>query len=234
MSPTGALMKINATDVSSATGNGVSGNVYAFAFDSSSNVYIGGNFHLAQFGNTGSVYNANYLAKINSSGVLQKINSSDTTSATGNGFNNLVSSLVTDSLGNVFVGGSFQNAMIGGSAVANNANYLAKLSPTGVLQSINALDSAGANTNGFAGSIQALAIDSNSNLYVGGAFGSCSEGGTVVTDNYFTKLSSSGGQIATVLSHPGWVLTPLPGPFGFWRMSAPIPGDGSVGDSGVA
>lgn len=197
ISSSGNRVPINASDTTSATGNGFSGNVTCIAIDSSDNVYVGGSFITSYVGGSGTTNNANYVAKINSSGTRVLINSSDTTSATGNGLNASVTALCIDSSQNLYIGGTFTSRYIGGSGTANNANRIAKINSSGVPVLINASDTTGASTNGFDSSVQGLSIDASGNLYVGGAFTTCYVGGSgsTLNTNYLAKLNSSGQKV---------------------------------------
>jgi uncharacterized delta-60 repeat protein len=134
----------------------VNNQISAIATDSSNNVYIGGNF--TNYGNTSG---RNRLIKVNSSGVLDATFMAN--AVDGSKFNNQIYSIAIDSNNNVYIGGDF--ITYGGT---NFRNYLIKVNSSGVLDSTfmtNAVDG-----NKFSSTIRAIAIDSNDNIYIGGAF----------------------------------------------------------------
>jgi hypothetical protein len=129
----------------SALGGGANGTVNALAFDSNGNLYVGGSFT-----SLGTGLSASCIAKWN-------INS--TWSALGGGAGSGVSALAFDSNGNLYVGGSF-TYVTNTNNTSLYAYYIVKWKndtwfPFG----------SGTNSN-----VYALSVDSNSNLYVGGAF----------------------------------------------------------------
>ena len=68
-------------------------------------------------------------------------------------------------------------------SAANNANNIAKINSSGVKQLINAADTSSATGNGFNSTVNAIAIDSSGNMFVGGAFNTSYLGGTGVLNN---------------------------------------------------
>jgi Domain of unknown function (DUF4347)/Domain of unknown function (DUF5122) beta-propeller len=119
--------------------------IYAIAIDSNGNPILGGNFT-----NIGGQARNN-IAKVNPA-----------TGAADATFNpnadGPVNDLILDSIGNLYVGGDFDN--IGGQA----RSRIAKLNPT-----TGAVD-ATFNVNVTGLSVNAIALDSNDNLYVAGLF----------------------------------------------------------------
>jgi len=179
----GVLQKVSPGDTDGFVG--FNAPVYAIKMDTNGNMWIGGDFK-SYYGDmyngqriaaTGETNNANGLAKLNMSGVLQKISAIDVNSSTGNGFAFTatgVRCINFDSNGNVWVGGGFERyygqCYPGGSA-SYNANYIAKLNSSGVLEKINANDSPGTTGNGFwTGPVRAIEFDFNGNTWVGGDF----------------------------------------------------------------
>jgi len=127
---------------------GANGAVLAIAVASDDSIYFGGSF-TAYRGST-----ANYVAKVSSLGVL------DTTfspTPAANGANAAVRSVVISGT-DIYIGGSFTLYR------AATANYVAKLSTTGVLDLT--FNPAGTGANSL---VYALAV-SGASLYVGGTF----------------------------------------------------------------
>ena len=194
ISPAGVRMQIAPGDVATATGNGFVAGVNTIKADTLGNVFVGGKFYASYIGGSGVNFNANYLAKISGTGRVP-VNSGDITSGTGNGFSNQVNSLLIDRSGNLYVGGGFFAAYVGGalSTATYNSQLIAKLSPAGVIQKINSLDTAP--SNGFFGSngyIDALSLDSLNNIIIGGNFTSSQVGASSYATNNISKISSTG------------------------------------------
>ena len=176
----GVIQKINSSDAFSTNGNGFNGTVYSMAIDGTGNIWVGGAFPSTYEGGTGAK-SANYIVKFNSSGVKQNINSSDVLSTTGNGFDNQVNALTTDSSGNVYAAGLFTKSYIG--AVKKLSSFAAKISPTTGLDMVFNSSSAG-----FDSFVRAQVRDSSGNLYVGGNFTSYNG----VTSGNIAKFLPSG------------------------------------------
>ncbi len=127
--------------IGSGLGWGVDDPVHALAFDSSGNLYVGGDF------DTAGGISANHIAKWNGTAW----------SALGSGMNGIVvevDSLSCDSTGPLYVGGYFTTA---GGKTANN---VAKWNGT-------AWSALGSGTDG---TVRALVCNPSGNLYVGGGF----------------------------------------------------------------
>ncbi len=127
---------------SSFFGSGVSSWVWALAFDSSGNLYAGGDFSSAGNCNSG----CSRIAKWNGS----------TWSALGTGMNNRVLAIAFDGSGNLYAGGDFTTA----GTCTTGCNRIAKWNGS----TWSALGS------GVDRPVQALAFDGTSTLYVGGEF----------------------------------------------------------------
>ncbi|MEI6424987.1 MAG: hypothetical protein WCP55_22440, partial [Lentisphaerota bacterium] len=126
--------------VSMGVGLGPNSDVRTIVFDSSNNLYIGGNFTVA--GDT----LASKIAKWDGSSW----------SALGSGMNKTVYSLAFDSSGNLYAGGDFTTA--GGIS----ANYIAKWNGT-------TWSALGSGMSGGACTVNSIAFNSG-NLYAGGLF----------------------------------------------------------------
>jgi 3-dehydroquinate dehydratase len=176
------------------------------AVDSSGNIWVGGTFtsftgpissEASAAGITsGQANNANRFAKLNSNGVLQKISAGDVAGTTGNGFNQSVT-CITINGSDIWVGGNFSSyfgaTSYGTRGAAYNANFLVKLNNDGVLQKINAADTAGFSGNGFNSIVNCITIDSSGNIWAGGSFSACYVGSVSVTNvRSIAKLNSSG------------------------------------------
>ncbi len=140
--------------------------INALALNSSGKLYVGGSFAKA-----GGI-SANNIALWDPTARTW----SALGSGTDNGVSGFVNAMVLDSSGNLYVAGSFSTA--GGKRV----NSIAKWNGT-TWSALGAGDYPGANSGvlssgGSAGTINALAFDSNGKLYVGGLFSYA--GGTLV------------------------------------------------------
>ncbi len=138
------------------SGNGVNGRVNALAVVGN-DLYVGGNFTQANVG--GTVVNANYIARFNTT--------TNTWSAlgtgSGNGVNGEVRALAV--VGNdLYVGGSFTQANVGGTVV--NANYIARFNTT--TNTWSALGTG--SSNGVNLTVTSMSVDGQNNVYVGGEF----------------------------------------------------------------
>jgi trimeric autotransporter adhesin len=160
----------------SGGGNGVGGGVRALAV-SGNNLYVGGGFIVANAG--GATVSTNCVAKF------------DTTTNTwsalgsggGNGVNDIVWTLAVSG-SDLYVGGGFIQANVGGTTVS--ANRVAKFNTA--TNTWSALGSGGG--NGVSSIVYALAVN-GSDLYVGGGFTQANVGGTAVNANRVAKFNTS-------------------------------------------
>jgi len=172
----------------SSLGNGLNSSVTAIAIDSNNNIYVGGSFTQANAVVGNPAVTANRIAKWDGTNW----------SALGNGLNGsvTVTAIAIDSNNNIYVGGSFTQANAVGGNHAVNINYIAKWDGTN-------WSSLG---NGLNGSVIAIAIDSNNNIYVGGSFTQANAvvGNPAVTANRIAKWDGTnwsalnGGASSTV------------------------------------
>ncbi|MCL4489188.1 MAG: hypothetical protein M1570_13810 [Chloroflexi bacterium] len=171
----------------SPLGNGLNSGVYALAVDSSNNIYAGGVFdHLCGDATCGSLAAPmNRVAKWNPAG-------SGAWSPLGYGVNQrFVLALAVDTRNNLYVAGDFQFLCGDAACTSNGAqvNNIAKWNPTGA----GSWSSLG---NGSGNVVEALAIDSNNQVFVGGSFTklcgetACSGPGTLA--NYIAKWNPTG------------------------------------------
>jgi uncharacterized delta-60 repeat protein/uncharacterized repeat protein (TIGR01451 family) len=136
----------------SGLGRGPNNFVNAVAIDSSGRIVIGGNFTSV------NASNAFYIARLNFDGSL------DTSFATGFGFNSYVYALAIDANGNILVGGDFT------SFNTTNCNHIARLLPSGGLDT-NFLPSSNLGvTNGTDQDVLAVAVDTLGKVIIGGNF----------------------------------------------------------------
>jgi uncharacterized delta-60 repeat protein len=204
ISPAGIRIPISTGDGIGSASNGFNSSVYSIAFDTLGNTYVGGNFQISYIGGSGTLYNANYIAKIYN-GSRVPINLADNVANNGNGVNAIVYTLLTDSADNLYAGGSFNSAYTGNltTTAPNNANFILKLNSSGAITKINpTLDVNGSATNGFrlntgpTGYVDSLMLDASSNLWVGGYFNFSGVGGVNSATNNIAKISSSGAKVA--------------------------------------
>jgi uncharacterized delta-60 repeat protein len=117
----------------------------------------------------------NYVARLESTGQLDTSFNANL----GSGANGTVRAVAIDSLGRIYIGGDFT------SVNGVNANHIARLNQTGSLDT-TFVTGEGFNYNG---TVQALAIDANSNIVVGGSFSSFN----ATNVNNIVRLLPSGG-----------------------------------------
>jgi hypothetical protein len=188
----GSPMKISPADTVGNTTNGVGNSVQAIAFDSIGNAYIGGQFQSSYIGGSGTIYNANYALKINSTGTVVPINAGDTVANNGNGFSSPINAIRVDASNNVYFGGLFFANYIGGSGSSFNTSYIAKLNSSGVVQKINPGDTTGNGKNGLPSTVYSIIGDGVGNTYVGTGSTSSNFGGTNMKTPYVVKFDVSG------------------------------------------
>jgi hypothetical protein len=172
----------------------VGGPVYALAV-SGSTLYVGGGFSQANVG--GTAVAANNVARFDTATNTWSGLGSD-----GNGVDYIVQALAVSG-STLYVGGSFTQANVGGTAVA--VHHVARFDTT-----TNTWSKLGTDGNGVTdyytriipgrvGSVSALAVI-GSTLYVGGYFQQANYGGTVVAANNVAKLdttTNTWGQLGT-------------------------------------
>jgi len=125
---------------------GFNNTVSAMAIDSNGKIYVGGGFTTY----IGAI--ANRIIRLNPDG------SKDTGFDNTTGFNSTVNAIAIDSNGKIYVGGAFTTY----KGVTNVR--IIRLNPDG------SKDTAFDNTTGFNNQVNAIAIDSNGKIYVGGTF----------------------------------------------------------------
>ena len=166
------------------SGANLNNTVYAMAFDSSKNVYVGG--AMTQYYNSATVTGCNRVIKWNAATNQWSLPGGLANAGT----NNTVNALAVDVCNNMlYAGGAFTTVT---DTAARNYQYVAKLdilnstwSPIGITTS-----------NGTSGTVNALSIDmSNQSLYVGGAF-------SFVNDQYYTNYPMN--NIAVYVIGSGW------------------------------
>ena len=165
---------------------------YTVAVDGAGNVLVGGSYYGTISFGTLSLTSLSpmdgdvFLAKYNSQGVIQWARS------IGGSSDDYVSSVCSDTQGNVYISGSFASyATFGTQSVVSNGGtdvYLAKYNAQGTLQWVN---SYGGATNDFGNS---TVVDSAGNVYLAGSFS-----GTMALTNALS-LTSQGGDDGFVLA----------------------------------
>jgi uncharacterized delta-60 repeat protein len=136
----------------SGLGSGPNNFVNAIVIDGSNRIIIGGNFTSV------NGVNASYIARINFDGTLDK------TFVTGLGFNSFVYALAIDANGNILVGGDFT------SFNTTNCNHIARLLPSGGLDTTFLPSSGVGATNGTDQDVMAVATDFSGKVIIGGNF----------------------------------------------------------------
>jgi len=141
--------------------NGTNGYIEALAVDSAGNLYAGGRFYYAD--NKKVVHIARWDSVANEWQALESV------TGKGLGVNGQVNTLIMDEDDNLYVGGAFYYA---GGVSANN---IAKWVRSGITTNAEGYLVEGGEWKTFGdgttdGSVNALAIDSKGNLYIGGTF----------------------------------------------------------------
>ena len=160
-------------DTSFDPGAGFNGVVNVITLDSLGKLYVGGSF------TTYSGVAANYIIKLNTDGTK------DATFDNTTGFNTTVNEITLDSLGGIYVGGSFTLY----KGAANNG--IIKLNTDGTK------DGTFVNTTGLAGgtAVYTMAVDNNDDIWVGGSFTTWKGVGS--NARYIVKLLKNGDRDAT-------------------------------------
>jgi hypothetical protein len=170
------LSSNGALDSTFSTTTGSNSSVYSIVTDGSS-VFIGGKF------TTYKSASAKYIAKLTYGGAIL-----DTTFSppAANGVNNTVYSLLLDSGGSLYLGGTFTTYL------TTTVNRVCKLAAT-----TGALDTAFTNTGtvGFGGTVNSLATDGTS-IYATGAF-TTYRGASA---KYLAKVSTAAGTLSTTFA----------------------------------
>ena len=176
-------------------GSGNVTDVAGVAIDSSDNIYITGTSEGTNiFGKnvTSGTTRDIFVAKLNSSGVVQWVYTAGGTGADRG------RKIALDSSGNIYVAGYYENTVdFGGGNITSNGSwdaYLLKLNSSGTFQWVK---SYGASSNDLG---RDVAIDSNDNIYLTGNFrGTVDFGGGDVSSNpsanayiFLVKFNSSG------------------------------------------
>ena len=182
------------TDTFAALNKGLGSSVYALVFASNGMLYIGGSFSgIPPIGTlyTGSL---NYVAKYNPTlSTLDGIQSGYFAALAGFGLNNTVNILTFASNGLLYIGGGFTGVGSGGTTITG-LNRIAKYNPS------TSITIGGVSANSFAAlagyglnnTVNALALDSNGKLYIGGSFTAVGSGGTSVPGlNYIATYDPS-------------------------------------------
>jgi hypothetical protein len=164
----------NAWDaVGTAVGNGLSGNVSTMLINGS-DLYVGGLFTSINAG--GTITLAHNVARFDT-----KTNTWSKLGSDGGGVDGLVYALAV--IGDdIYVGGVFQQANVGGATVP--VNRVARFNLV-----TNTWSKLGSDGNGVNGGVTALAAR-GSDLYVGGSFGQVNAGGSVVQANNVARFDT--------------------------------------------
>jgi uncharacterized delta-60 repeat protein len=150
----------------------VNNTVNAITIDSGNNILIGGSFNGA---NSVGTATKNRIAKLNSNG---EVDTNFTTSVN----NNSVLAIAIDSGNNILIGGNFNGANSVGTATKNR---IAKLTSNGDL--VTGFTTSVSNT------VDAITIDSDTNILIGGSFLSVTGTNGTATDKIrIAKLTSNG------------------------------------------
>lgn len=141
-----SLSTDTAFDSNPGTGTNTTLGIYAIAFDSTGEIYIGGDF------TSWDSVTANRIIKLNTDG------SKDTGFDNSTGFDEKVNAIAIDANGKILVGGAFT------SYKGVTANRIIRLNSDGTK------DTDFDNTTGFDGVVNTIAVTSSGSIYVGGEF----------------------------------------------------------------
>ena len=165
--------------------------VNSICIDDNDNVYFGGIFNAIPDYSNNTVMYANNIAKWNGSAWSVLGTSSE------NGTNDDVNAIAIDSNNNVYIGGIFTLVNYDGTS-GTSANNIAKWN--GSVWSVLGTSS----ENGTNSNINAIAIDSNNNIYVGGIFRFVNYNGTSGTSaNRIAKWNGSAWSVLGTSSENG-------------------------------
>jgi uncharacterized delta-60 repeat protein/uncharacterized repeat protein (TIGR01451 family) len=164
------LLSNGALDTNFATGFGFNGYVYALAMDAGGNILVGGDF--TSFNKT----NCNHIARLLPSGGLDTSFLPSSGVGVSNGTDQAVYAVTTDNLGNVILGGAFN--FVNGT----NWNRIARLLPNGNL------DSSFNPGFGADGHVQAVVVQSDNSIILGGAF----QNFNLISRNSIARLTPAG------------------------------------------
>jgi uncharacterized delta-60 repeat protein len=138
------------TDFTTAIGTGFSGTVYSIAIQADGKIVVGGFF------TTHNGVTSNRIARLNADGTLD----TDFTTAIGTGFSSFVNAIAIQSDGKIVAGGGFTTFN------GVSSNRMARLNADGTRDTAFTT----AIGTGFIASVDAIAIQSDGKIVVGGAF----------------------------------------------------------------
>jgi uncharacterized delta-60 repeat protein len=174
----GRLNADGSLDTSVGGNDGVINRISALSVQSDGKILVGGDFTALGFGG-GLVGSAtrNYIGRLNANGSLDTSFNPGASSSSGYGG---VQALVVQPDGKILVGGFFYG--LGGGTGTTTRNHLGRINADGT---VDTSFNPGANTT-----VQALAVQADGKILVGGAFTSLGGGGTgTTTRNYIGRLN---------------------------------------------
>lgn len=167
-------------DITFDPGTGFNGLVRVITIDSAGKLYVGGDF------TTFRGLTNNYIIKLNNDGT--KDTSFDNTTGFQPASANVTYDIKIDSLGKIWVGGSFVQWK------GISTPYLTKLNPDG------SRDTSYPNTQNPSSLVSTIALDNNEDIYIGGQFSSVG----AVGSNFIAKILKTGGLDSSFIQGSGF------------------------------
>jgi uncharacterized delta-60 repeat protein len=145
-------------------------------------VLLGGLFTTVQPNGAAGPTTRNYLARVNADGTLD-------TTFNPNANNQIISMLLQPN-GQILIGGNFTTLQPNGAATATTRNHIARLNADGTLDTTFNPNATGT----FVSQVYALALQSNGQILVGGAFNALQPNGAAAptTRNHMARLNADG------------------------------------------
>ena len=179
---------------------GANGAVHALAVQTDGKILVGGAFTTLGGGGTGTT-TRNFLGRLNPDGSLD--------TSFNPGANSRVSALALQADGKILIGGRF-TTLGGGGTGTTTRNFLGRLNPDG---SLDTSFNPGAN-----GSVNAIALQADGKILVGGQFTTLGGGGAGTTPRHYIGRLNVDGSLDTSFN-PGANL---------WIFAAAVQADGKI------
>ena len=151
---------------------GFDNTVYSIAIQSDGKILVGGNFTTYDDGIITATHAPDRLCRLNANGTLDQ--TFNYTASTGRGFNGTVYAIAIQSDGKILVGGNFSSYTDGVITATHCPDYVCRLNTNGTLdQTFNYTTATG---RGCGSQVNAIAVQSDGKILVGGTFVSYADG----------------------------------------------------------